>query len=245
MRWIVITLIAINIAYFAWQQLSMPTPTPTVSSQTATNNSLRLASEMRAVTPAVEEPQRLPEQSDQPQSAESLPVETPELPAPVKVTPPSIKTCYSVGPFSLMDDVRSASRMFEREKGIETQQRAAGERSQAGYWVYVPPFDNLSAARAVLRDLQNRDIRDVLVISEGAKANSISAGVYNVEAQAEERRDSIRVHGYKAEIEALFRTQPQYWLDVELIDMPKIPRVLWSNVTKRFTNIKRTERKCE
>ena len=238
MKWIVITLLVINVAYFIWQQPFMVQSVAPEIPANPSNNSLRLASEAESLTPE-------PDVPPVPQSVARPPENTVELSVPTKAEPPSIKVCYSVGPISLMSDVSGLSKMFEKVDGIETQQRAAAERSQAGYWVFVPPFDTLSAARAVLRDLQNRSIRDVLVISEGAKANSISAGVYNIESQAEERRDSIRAYGYKAEIEALFRTQPQYWLDVELINQPTIPANLWSQVVKKFPGTKRTKRTCE
>ncbi len=241
MRWIVITLLVINVAYFVWQQPFMVESTAPASPINMSSKPLRLASEL--VTLAPESPE--PDVSSPPESAKPSPEEIVVAPVPVEAKTPSIKICYSVGPISLMSDVSSISKMFEKVEGIETQQRAAAERSQAGYWVYVPPFDTLSAARAVLRDLQNRNIRDVLVISEGAKANSISAGVYNVESQAEERRDSIRAYGYKADIEALFRTQPQYWLDVELTNQQTIPTNLWNQVVKRFPGTKRTKRTCE
>ncbi len=251
MRWIVITLLVVNVAYFIWQQSFMGERTPSASSVSSSKTPLRLASE---VVPSAPNPPE-PEAPAPPESVElvaeavvgAVPeasVATPE-PAKVEPEPVSVKVCYSVGPISVMSDVSSLSKMFEKVEGVETQQRAAAERSQAGYWVFVPPFDTLSAARAVLRDLQNRTIRDVLVISEGAKANAISAGVYNVESQAAERRDSIRAYGYKAEIETLFRTQPQYWLDVELTNQQTIPADLWRQVVKRFPGTKRIKRTCE
>ncbi len=251
MKWIVIALVVINAAYFVWQQQFMATSEVAVSSTAATDKALRLAAEVdenpATTAPGSAQPQEPPaDNAPQQKQASAPPSEkTAEPPAPVEIVPPSIRACYSVGPFLQVHDVSNTAKIFEAADGIATQQRAATERSQAGYWVYVPPFDTLPAARAVLRDLQNRELRDVLVISEGAKANAISAGVYNVEAQAQERRDSIRAYGYRAEIDTLFRTQPQYWLDVELMNTQTIPEGLWQKAAKKFPSIKRVEQACE
>ncbi len=251
MRWIVITLVVINAAYFIWQQQFMATPGVVASSSPAMDKALRLATDIGknpapnvSVVPEPAQPQGPPVNNAQQQASTPPPTKTDE-PTEPKIVSPSIRACYSVGPFLQVNDVSNSAKIFAAVEGIATQQRAAAERTQAGYWVYVPPFDTLSAARAVLRDLQNREVRDVLVISEGAKANAISAGVYNAEAQAQERRDSIRAYGYRVEIDALFRTQPQYWLDVELMNTQIIPAELWQKVIMKFPDIKRTEQPCE
>ncbi len=154
------------------------------------------------------------------------------------------KACFTLGPFALINDVSDASHMFDKVS-ISNQQRAGSERKQAGLWVYIPPLESMQAARAVLRDLQNKGVRDALIISEGKNANAISAGVYYVEMHAERRRDVIRKYGYYAKIEELTRTQPQYWLDVELKNSTQIPQNLWWRVSKKYSNISQTKRACE
>jgi hypothetical protein len=240
MRWIVITLILINVAYFVWQQQFVSTPVAEISAPAAaTDKQLRLASEINEVTaPVAVEPS-----VDAPLMSAGI---NTEQHAPVtneQRTPPL--ACYSIGPFLLVNDVSNTANIFEGVEAIATQQRATAERNQIGYWVYVPPLESLQAARTVLRDLQEKEIREVLIISEGVKANAISAGVYNVEAQAQERRDSIRVLGYQAEIDPLYRTQPQYWLDVDLMKAQTIPSKLWQKVSRNFPNITQTQRACE
>ena len=238
MRWIVITLFVINAAYFVWQQQFVATQIS--ATPATTDKQLRLASEVQEIATPVAE---APPVAEPPASTET---KTEQKTPPVTETQrPQPLACYSIGPFMLVNDVSNTARIFEGTEAIATQQRATAERNQIGFWVYVPPLESLQAARTVLRDLQNRDVHEVLIISEGVKANAISAGVYNVEAQAQERRDSIRALGYKAEIDPLYRTQPQYWLDVELTKSKTIPAKLWQKVSKNFPNITQTPRSCE
>lgn len=242
MRWIFITLLFINAAYFIWQQQFAADQTSAAAPHRASDRELRLASEAGAVPPMPRA-----EQSPPPPPSATVPATT----TSAKTQPPAAserakpRACYSIGPFLLVNDVSNTAKVFEGADGIATQQRAAAERSQVGYWVYIPPLDSLQSARTVLRDLQKREIREVLIISEGEKANAISAGVYNVEAQAQERRDVISALGYLAEIDPLYRTQPQYWLDIELMKTQTIPAKLWQKVSRNFPNITRTEHPCE
>lgn len=254
MRWIVITLIAINAAYFVWQQQFSASPPNEVTAVATTGKELRLASEVATPTPAAVEvpPPHAAVSDSNPGTQQHLsppPVTTTatvQPPAPVAKEPnPQPRACYSIGPFLLVNDVNNTAKLFEGVDGMSTQQRAAAERSQAGYWAYVPPLDTLQAARAVLRDLQDRGIREILIISEGARANAISAGVYTTEAQAQERRDAIHAFGYTAEIEPLYRTQPQYWLDVDVMKSQMIPVKLWQKISKKFPNITQAQRPCE
>ena len=238
MRWIVITLVVINVAYFAWQQQFAAAPVPEIAKPfVATDEQLRLASEFSEdAEPAAD--------VEEPLLSDEVVVEQTLSTTEVVPHPPAI-ACYSVGPFSLVNDISSTAKIFEGDNTIATQQRAAAERNQIGYWVYIPPQESLQAARMVLRDLQDKEVRDALIIAEGTKANAISAGIYNVEENAQERRDSIIALGYQAELEPLYRTQPQYWLDVELMESQAIPAKLWQKVSRRFPNITQTPRPCE
>lgn len=165
-------------------------------------------------------------------------------PSPLPPARPKPKACYAVGPFYLVSDVGRAAAVFEKE-GVSAQQRAAAERKQAGFWVYLPPRATLQEAREVLRTLKEKDIYDALIIAEGEKQNSISVGVYHVEPQAKQRQDEIKAMGYKAVVEPLYRTQPQYWLDLELKDAREIPLKPWNKVREDFPAITQSNRKCD
>lgn len=250
MRWIFITLLLINTAYFVWQQQFAADQASVTAPHRASDKQLRLAAERGATPP-------LPS-ADQPQSQSMVAAQTPprsvdvpatttlaQVQAPAASERAKPRACYSIGPFLLVNDVSNTAKVFEGTDGIATQQRAAAERNQVGYWVYIPPLDSLQSARTVLRDLQKREIREVLIISEGEKANAISAGVYSIEGQAQERRAAISALGYQAEIDPLYRTQPQYWLDIELMKTQTLPAKLWQRVSRNFPNITKTEHPCE
>ncbi|MBI3772006.1 MAG: hypothetical protein HY272_04845 [Gammaproteobacteria bacterium] len=214
-----------------------PHPEPAPSLVSPATEPAKVA-EVPPLVPQVRAPESVTKVEPKP---EIKPVVTPPPPPPVRSKP---KACYAVGPFYLVGDVGRAAAVFEKE-GVSAQQRAAAERKQAGFWVYIPPRPTLQEAREVLRTLKEKDIYDALIIAEGEKQNSISVGVYHVEPQAKQRQDEIKVLGYKAVVEPLYRTQPQYWLDLELKDAREIPVKPWNKVREDFPGISQSARKCD
>ncbi len=200
------------------------------------------ASRPKAVVAKPEEPRPASKPIEQPVvTVPSTPVVSPpKSPAPTS----NAMACYSVGPFLLMSDIKGVSQLFELAS-INTQERAEALRKQVGWWVYVPPLASLQAARVALRQMKNNSVDDALIISEGSKANAISLGVYKTEELGLERKKELGKLGYQSRVEPLFRTQPQYWLDLELIKSTKVPDKLWREVIAGYPNIKQLRRKCE
>ncbi len=178
------------------------------------------------------------------------PVAVKPKPAPKPVPKPVVKpqsaamACYSVGPFLLISDIKGVTQLFGRA-AISTKERSEALRKQVGYWVYIPPLANLQLAKGALQQMKQNDISDAMIISEGTKANAISAGVYKTEALGKERQNSLAQLGYEAKVEPLFRTQPQYWLDLELMNATQLPDRLWREVTAGYPNIKQLRHRCE
>jgi len=173
---------------------------------------------------------------------------TQPAPVPKPVVAPSsssalAKACYAVGPFLLMSDVGAAAEIFERHQ-IYAAQRAKAQRKQVGYWVYVPPLASVEAANAALKRIQESGLLDVQLITEGTKANALSVGVYQAASQAEQRSNMIDDMGLAVKTEPLYRTQPQYWLDVELMDTTKLSSKIWNEVSSGRPNIRQERRKC-
>lgn len=169
-------------------------------------------------------------------------------PAPQPIAPAPSKSnavaCYSVGPFLLISDVKGVGQLFNIGN-IATQERAEALRKQVGYWVYVPPMASLQVAQGALHQIKENGHEDALIIAEGTKANAVSIGVFKTESLGIEHKQEIIKLGYEAKVEPLFRTQPQYWLDIELMKSTKIPDKLWREVQAGYPNIQQLRHKCE
>ncbi len=166
------------------------------------------------------------------------------VPKPIAKPTSAAMACYSVGPFLLISDVKVISQLFGRA-GIVAQERSEALRKQVGYWVYIPPAATRQLAHGVLNQIKENEFSDAMIITEGTKANAISAGVYKTEEIGKERQNTLVQLGYDAKVEPLFRTQPQYWLDLELMKSTQLPDDLWREVIAGYPKIKRLRHKCE
>jgi len=201
----------------------------------------------KAVVKPKPAPSSAPVPKPKPKPIETKPKPAPKpkpVPKPVVMPKSGAMACYSVGPFLLISDVKGVAQLFGRSS-ISTKERSEALRKQVGYWVYIPPMASKQLAKSALQRMKESDVNDAMIISEGTKANAISAGVYKTEALGKERQNALVKLGYKAKVEPLFRTQPQYWLDLELMKSTQLPDRLWREVTAGYPNIKQLRHKCE
>jgi len=195
--------------------------------------------------PAIEAvPAPKPRSKPQPVIAPAAKPAPKPVPTPIAKPKSAAMACYSVGPFLLISDVKGVSQLFARS-AINTQERPEALRKQVGYWVYIPPKATRELAQGVLSRIKDNGVGDAMIISEGTKSNAISVGVYKTEVLSKGRQDMLMQLGYEAKIEPLFRTQPQYWLDLELMKTTRLPDKLWHEITAGYPKIKQMRRKCE
>ena len=248
MKWIALVLLVLNLSYCTWQTLGInhAKAEDRASLWRPAGDQLLLWEEWGGDEVLQEAGSASPPEAE----PEPPPVATAAVAAPDVVDPepaadePQPQACYTLGPFYLVHDVSRVAEVFET-RGVTTRQRAAAERKQGGFWVFIPPRPTLRNAREVLRQLQGNGIHDPLIITEGRRANAISVGVYSSQVNAEERHDAILQLGYTAEIEPLQHTQPVYWLDVELRTQSEIPRGLWRIVADDFPNLTQKNIECD
>lgn len=228
-------LLTMNVTYFAWLTLGIGTAN-------AQHAQLRQPSGPPLLLwTEWERDSALQAQEQKPQATSVAAAKTAAAPTANRGTP---KACYTLGPFYLVHDVSRAATDFET-RGATTQQRAAAERKQGGYWVFIPPLPSLQNARNTLRELKTNNVDDLLIIAEGRKENAISVGVFSSQVKAEQRRNEIARFGFTANIEPLQHTQPLYWLDIELWKQTTLPDDLWRKMASDFPNLSQQRRACQ
>ena len=84
-------------------------------------------------------------------------------------------------------------------RGAELHEiRHEERRVVKSYRVYLPAASDSAAAKAKLRELRGRGIRDVAIIANGTSANRISLGLYRSAKNAKRRVAQLRKLGYPA-----------------------------------------------
>lgn len=201
LRALIVFLVILNLGITAWW-LSRSDAAPAVVDDTPSGIArLQLASERSGTRPA-------PVAAPAPPPAATATEQT----APPPTAP---ERCVSFGPFAeaaALTAAQTALRPFAlRLRARETQ--AGGER---GWRVYLPAAADRTAANASADKLKAAGFNDLLVVGEGAEANSIALGRFSGEARAQQHAAALRAAGFEAKAEPLGEARTTRWIDVAI-----------------------------
>lgn len=137
--------------------------------------------------------------------------------APVNdITAPPAQQCFSFGPFASKDaGTAAAAKLRPLVQTLATRERPAAASARS-WRVYLPPLPSPEQAQAVAERIGAAGFNDLLVVRDGAEANSIALGRYGSEEAAKKRSDALIAAGFAAQIEPLGEPAPAtaIWLDV-------------------------------
>lgn len=134
-------------------------------------------------------------------------------PEPIAARSAPTMHCETVGPLTNQAEAEALRDRLERS-GVLASLREASREVVSSYWVFLPPLASLDAARDVARTLAGRGLQDLYVISEGERLHGLSLGLFSEHERARRRVAEVERLGFAPQIEARFRTQTVYWLDL-------------------------------
>ncbi|OOG28790.1 sporulation protein [Thioalkalivibrio denitrificans] len=164
---------------------------------------------------------------DEREAPEALPETQPrEAPEPAVVAVPAL-ICETVGPLAEREAAEALQAALE-EQGAAASLRTASREVPSTYWVYLPPRSSREAAQDLARSLTELGVEDLYVMGEGDFRHGLSLGLFSEHERARRRVRELEALGYSPQIEARFRTQTVYWLDlavpadrVDALDVPE------------------------
>jgi len=194
-----LTLVVLNLAFFAWAQWIDVPANAGGPARSAGVPTLQLVD--AASAPA------------------SAPAAT--LPAPEPQPAPRSIRCRSLGPF---EDAAAASSASDRLRthGWQPRTRSAQGQVLDGYWVYLSDLKDPAAVRSALAKLSAAGIRDTAALPAPQPGDRVSVGFFADQAHAVRRAEQVRALGFKPTLDVHERTANQQWLDVDLkVDDPE------------------------
>lgn len=219
MRWILVLLIAANVAYPLWRVLfAPPHPQPMEKverPQVSAGKSLVLLNEL--------DPAQVHERPEQPVDR-----------------PPSL--CLMVGAFATKDEVRqfmarlAALDVISFEHAVDLP---AGE----SYWVYLQPLPNRDAARRRLAELHARGV-DSYIIPKGELENGISLGVFTRRDLAESRLAELARLGLSAKLHNIERSYRELWVMLGEAEEQKLDESVWRSLEQENISLQRRQNLC-
>lgn len=134
--------------------------------------------------------------------------------------------CFSVGPFA--DETKMQETLALLRGPIwQGHARDEAQRVPGVYRVYLPPAPTLAAAEAKRKDLTHLGIREHYLIQEHDKKNAISLGVFSTDEAAHRLAAKLAGKGIRAQVETLYRTQHQYWVDASAPNPDALAQFHW------------------
>ena len=213
MRSLALLLILLNVAFFYWHTVHQE-PTTHLNAYTDVQPPSGVA--RLVLLDEREAPEPLPE---------AEPLEEPET---LAAAAPALY-CETVGPLAEREAAEALRAMLE-EHGAAASLRTASREVPSTYWVYLPPRSSREAAQDLARSLIELGIEDLYVMGEGDFRHGLSLGLFSEHERARRRVGELEALGYSPQIEARFRTQTVYWLDLampaERVDALEVPEAL-------------------
>lgn len=227
MRWIVISLVVINILVLIWQLASgdvAPPPSPVKPRMTDDVPNLKLLSELEEET------------------LQSMLVNRERLRLDQTPPPQNEPLCTLIGPF---EKLLRAEYFVERLEALDVASKVQEVEipGEVNYWVYLPPLGSRKAAFDKLREIQSKSI-DSYVIPRGDLENAISFGVFSQKNLADERLRAMQAQGYEAKIIERERSYKEVWVVLEPGQNQALAPESWQNLMANESQLERRQNYC-
>ncbi|MCF7981090.1 MAG: hypothetical protein K9K86_03845 [Pseudomonadales bacterium] len=240
MRWILYTLIAANLGYFAWQKVvatHVVAVAPRQQQQsTSKENKIKLLVEARDEAILIKQNDRwvseekgvLSEGSDQEIMQAAVPIGA---------------KCIQFGPFV---DERAAQLFVNYLLALKFKPQTFQEAVslEPFFWAYLPPFDSIYQALEAIRALKADGV-EASLISEGALKDGLSLGLFEDKFKLEALVGKLRQLKMGVEVLEKPRSYKQEWVQLPLIDEETSVAEILSKAQQRYPQIKYYQKVCK
>lgn len=151
--------------------------------------------------------------------------------------------CEKLGPFIEAGPGQGILKQLE-SGGVSGRISELDVPAPSDYWVYFPPLPSRRDAMNQLAEFQRRDI-DSFVITQGALVNGVSLGLFTQEASARDLVTRMSLLGFPANIQEVYRSRREFWINVEYADDGESRQALWAGLEGQFPLMQRRVEPCK
>jgi hypothetical protein len=126
---------------------------------------------------------------------------------------PPVERCYSLGPFN-DPAVMAAAQNALRPLTLRLRARTAQRDSGRGWRVFLPAAADRAGAETAAARLRAAGFTDLLIVADGAEANSVALGRFSTETRARQHAQALGAAGFEARAEPLGETRSTGWVDI-------------------------------
>lgn len=162
------------------------------------------------------------------------------LPPKAEVVP---RECLVIGPI-LSEGAANDFHGGMEAAGLKVDFWQKEREKEAGYWVYLPPYESRELAQRRLNRLLSDGI-DSFIFGEGELINGISLGIYSSSDNASSRKRALERRGMRPQVKLATRTVVENWLQFPAIDRSLLASKFWSDLAEMAPNAEISEKSCE
>lgn len=258
MKWAFVTMLVLNIGYFAWEFNSR---LPISREQSKNLESLSPSQELRLLSELGRKPelrrviQKIPgrEALSEPRSAAAN-AEIPRAlsstssgelstsdsgygnnPTPASAQakedlPANQDACFSLGPLPTQQ-LAIEVQDWLNGANARTKQRIEEQTVATKYWIFLDHLGSPAAAREKLAALEQKGVEDFLLTREQDGSNVISLGLYSTRASLDIRLADLRKNGFHPQVQPRHKVQTRYWIDI----LGRINSSVLARIRERFS----------
>jgi hypothetical protein len=183
MKWLLYSLLLVNLVIFVWHYQS-----------TSSNSSPDTADDLAAA------------------GAVSL-VLLHEYVENVKHEIPPRNLCFSLGPFKSKEQSSLAAKIIRTETHFEPEPRMRKDAKRKAFWVILPPAESKELARQNVSKLKKKNVSDYFLVVNGEQTNAVSLGVFAKFESAHRRIKQIQEMGFTPRVEKVNLPKKEVWLE--------------------------------
>jgi len=226
MRWLLITLLLVNVVYLGWEldqqtkiemrnnravnQIPASVPRLQLLQEATELPEVRRQDTVGGQADIVEVP------ADEFTTSEDLVADLPDilLADPDNLLPP--KSCYRYGPVADENLANDLQQWFT-DRSIASRLLYTEEPGARLFWIYLAPQGSRENALAVLEEMQGKGLGDYRLINRGDLENAISLGLFSSREAVDARLRELQEKGYVPVVVPYQDMKKTYWVDVEAI----------------------------
>lgn len=222
MKWFFYGLLLANVAFFGWIRLhphagtapAAPTERPAGGSRLTLLRELPKLPPLRSATTALAATAPASIAPAAPPKHAPPPVASTGVPSATKVAVRTTSPCRRISGFESEAGARRAARALRRA-GVKLRGRGSVSTEENRYWIILPPFKSMTAARAAVARLHKAGVKDYYLLRGGDNKNAISLGVYSGHEAARRRYWEIRNLKFHPRIQKITISATRWWVDFE------------------------------
>jgi hypothetical protein len=144
--------------------------------------------------------------------------------------------CFTYGPLLDISEYNTLDDWF-RSRHLWVNHRETDDKGRQLFWIYLAARETRDNAVAAIKDLKDRGVKDMRLISRGDMVNAISLGLFSTQAAVNRRLREIKNIGYKPIVVPHYGKKKIHWLDIRIDKKTPVLNEIIEGLPARYNSV--------